>query len=260
MSRLSYCWCRNVEHEPPSIPERTTSIDAEVTSDDTLLYLAGRKPYEPQSLQRGGSPSSSSLASEGTVLPGGFVGRMLDGSVASLTISEDSTSLHSATSSHRPLMKQNSDSEVNFHRDASVNDSDVIRRSASEKSRTVQSSRGVIRPTASLPPTVNITLEEDVVSCGGLSNITEGEEMTESDQSKRSSLASRRSRDREVSPGALDRPISPEGGASPGCSPRTSRKRRLASKRQTKRSLFSSSGTDCMCDTHSTVAVLICCV
>ena len=176
------------------------------------------------------------------VLPSNFVGRMLEGSTASLTASEDSTSLHSATSLHRSLVKQNSDSEVSCQRDLSANNSDVIRRSASEKSRTIQNSRGaVLRSTLSMPPTVNITFEEDVVSCGGLSNITEGEEMTGSDRSsKRSSLASsRRSRDREVSPGALDRPTSPEGGVSPGSSPRTSRKRRLASKRQTKRALIS---------------------
>ena len=91
----------------------------------------------------------------------------------------------------------------------------------------------------SQPPTVSVTVEDDLVSCGGLSNITEGEEMKESDVSQRSSLVSRRSLDREMSPGSLERPVSPEGGVSPGTSPRTSRKRRLASKRQTKVKLHS---------------------
>ena len=229
--------------EPPRVPERTTSIDAEVTSNEELLYLAGRKPYEPQALPRGGSPSSSSLASEGNVLPGGFVGRMLEGSTASLTASEDSTSLQSAASFHRPVMKLNSDGDINNHRDIPTTaDNDLVRRSAGEKSHAVQSSRVVLSHSASLPPTVNVTVEEDVASCGGLSNITEGEELTGSgsSQSNRSSLvSSHRSLGREVSPSILDRPVSPEGGVSPGSSPRTSRKRRLASKRQTKRALFS---------------------
>lgn len=242
--------CRNIEREPPSIPERSTSIDAQVTSNDDLLYLAGRKPYEPRpSSQRAGSPSLSSLASEGNVLPGSVVGQLLEGSTASLSASEDSTSLHSATSLHRPVAKRNSDSELSNQRDPPFPEvaADLMRRSASEKSNR----RALLRHTVSMPPnpTVNITIEEDRVSCGGLSNITEGEEMTggsASDQSKRSSLASvisRRSRERELSPGALDRPNSPEGGASPGSSPRTSRKRRFASKRQmpTKRNLFSDS-------------------
>ena len=237
---------RHVEHEPPSIPERTSSIDAQVTSNDQLLYLAGRKPYEPHPLQRGGSPSTSSLMSEGNVLPGSVVGRMLEGSTASLTASEDSTSLHSATSLHRALTKQNSDSELNNQRDVPFAEAgDQIRRSASEKSRLSPSGKGLLRHTASMPPnpTVNITIEEDRVSCGGLSNITEGEELTGSDQSKRSSLASisRRSREREVSPGALEHPTSPEGGVSPASSPRATRKKRLASKRQTKRTLFGDS-------------------
>lgn len=234
--------------EPPSVPERTTSIDAEITSNEELLYLAGRKPYEPQVLPRGGSPSSSSLASEGNVLPGGFVGRMPEGSTASLTASEDSTSLQSAASLHHPVMKQNSNSEVNNHREIPTADNDMVRRSASEKSHAVQSGKMVLSHSASLPPTVNVTVEEDVVSCGGLLNITEGEEMmgSGSSQSNRSSLvSSHRSLGREVSPGALDRPVSPEGGVSPGSSPRTSRKRRLASKRQTKRALFSSSKGTC---------------
>lgn len=237
-----------MEREPPSIPERTTSIDAQVTSNDELLYLAGRKPYEPRPpSQRAGSPSISSLASEGNVLPGSVVSQMLDGSTASLTASEDSTSLHSATSLHRPVAKRNSDSELNNQREPPFPEAaNLMRRSASEKSN-----RRALRHTASMPPnpTVNITIEEDRVSCGGLSNITEGEEMTggsASDQSKRSSLASlmsRRSRERELSPGVLDRPNSPEGGVSPGSSPRTSRKRRFASKRQmpTKRNLFGDS-------------------
>ena len=178
---------------------------------------------------------------------------MLEGSTASLSASEDSTSLHSATSLHRTVAKRNSDSELNNQRDLPFPEvTDQMRRSASEKSRVPPSGR-VLRHTASMPPnpTVNITIEEDRVSCGGLSNITEGEEMTggsASDQSKRSSLASVRSRERELSPGALDRPVSPEGGVSPGSSPRTSRKRRFASKRQMplKRGLFGdskSSGT-----------------
>ena len=247
--------CRNIEGEPPSIPERSTSINAEVTSNDQLLYLAGRKPYEARSpYQRGGSPSISSLASsEGNVLPASIVGQILEGSTtASMSASEDSASLHSATSLHRPVAKRNSDSEINNQREPHFPEAaaDLMRRSASEKSN-----RRLLRHTASMPPnpTVNITIEGDRSSCGGLSNITEGEEMTggsASDQSKRSSLASvisRRSREREVSPGALDRPTSPEGGVSPGSSPRTSRKRRFASKRQmpTKRNLFDSksSGT-----------------
>ena len=241
-------FCRSDVQEPPSVPERTTSIDAEVTSNEELLYLAGRKPYEPQALPRGGSPSSSSLASEGNVLPGGFVGRMLEGSTASLTASEDSTSLQSAASLHRPVMKQSSDGEINNHRDIPTADHDLVRRSASDKSHAVQSSRMVLSHSASLPPTVNVTVEEDVASCGGLSNITEGEEMagSGSSQSNRSSLVSSHRRlGREMSPGALDRPVSPEGGVSPGSSPRTSRKRRLASKRQTKRALFSSPKGNC---------------
>lgn len=233
--------------EPPSVPGRTSSIDAPVTSDDDILYLAGRKPYEPQqSLQRGGSPSTSSLTSDGAVLPGSFVGKMLDGSTASLMASEDSSSLYSAASAHHPLAKRNSDGDVSNYRDVPGGDGEPIHRSASEKSRTGQINKSGLRHTSSLPtnPQVNITTEEDATRCGGLSNITEGEEMTGAstgnDQSRRSSLASHRSRDREMSPGALERPISPDQGASPGSSPRTSRKRRLASKRQTKRSLFGS--------------------
>jgi hypothetical protein len=242
-----------MEREPPSVPERSTSIDAEVTSNDELLYLAGRKPYEPRPpSQRAGSPSISSLASsEGNVLSASVVGQMLERSTtASLSASEDSASLHSATSLHRPVGKRNSDSELNNQRDPPFPEAaaDLMRRSASEKSNR----RVPLRHTISMPPnpTVNITIEEDRASCGGLSNITEGEEMTggsASDQSKRSSLASvisRRSRgERELSPGVLDRPTSPEGGVSPGSSPRTSRKRRFASKRQmpTKRNLFGDS-------------------
>lgn len=239
-----------MEREPPSIPERTTSVDAQVTSNDELLYLAGRKPYEPRPSHRAGSPSTSSLAStEGSVLPGGVVNQMLEGSNISLSASEDSTSLHSATSLHRPVAKRNLDSELNNQRDLPFPEAaDQMRRSASEKSRVPPNSR-ILRHTASMPPnpTVNITIEEDRVSCGRLSNITEGEEMTggssASDQSRRSSLASVRSRERELSPGALDRPVSPEGGVSPGSSPRTSRKRRFASKRQMplKRNLFGDS-------------------
>ena len=248
--------CSSREREPPNVPERSTSIDAEVTSNDELLYLAGRKPYEPRSLPSGGSPSSFSLASEGNVLPAGFVGKMREGSTASLTTSEDSTSLQSATSSHRSLMKQNSDSEITNQREIPVADGNKIRRSSSERSPTVQSSKRVQRLSASLPPMVNITVEEDVVSCGGLSNITEGEEMAGSDQSNRSSLISpRRSREREMSPGTLDYPVSPEGGVSPGTSPRTSRKRRLASKRQTKRALFSDSKGACI---QHEIALLFC--
>ena len=165
-----------------------------------------------------------------------------------MSASEDSTSLHSATSLHRPVAKRNSDSEINNQREPPFPEAaaDLMRRSASEKLN-----RRLLRHTASMPPTptVNITIEGDRSSCGGLSNITEGEEMTggsASDQSKRSSLASvisRRNRERELSPGALDRPLSPEGGVSPGSSPRTSRKRRFASKRQmpTKRNLFGDS-------------------
>ena len=165
-----------------------------------------------------------------------------------MSASEDSTSLHSATSLHRPVAKRNSDSEINNQREPPFPEAaaDLMRRSASEKLN-----RRLLRHTASMPPTptVNITIEGDRSSCGGLSNITEGEEMTggsASDQSKRSSLASvisRRSHERELSPGALDRPLSPEGGVSPGSSPRTSRKRRFASKRQmpTKRNLFGDS-------------------
>ena len=240
--------CRNMEGEPPSIPERTTSVDAEVTSNDELLYLAGRKPYEPRPpSQRAGSPSISSLASEGNVLPRSTVSQMLEGSTASLSASEDSTSLHSATSLHQPVAKRNSDSELNNQRDPPFPEAaaaSLMRRSASEKSNR----KALLKHTVSMPPnpSVNITIEEDRVSCGGLSNITEGEEMTGGSRSKRSSLASvisRRSREREVSPGALDRPNSPEGGVSPGSSPRTSRKRRFASKRQmpAKRNLFSDS-------------------
>ena len=156
---------------------------------------------------------------------------MLDGSQVSISASEDSASLHSAASMHRPLVKQSSDSEINRQRNNSLVDSDAIGRSASEKSRVSPGVRGMLR---SLPPSVSVTIEDDSVSCGGLSNITEGEEMKDSGSSQRSSLVSRRSAEREVSPGALERPTSPDGGTSPGTSPRASRKRRLASKRQTK--------------------------
>lgn len=94
----------------PSVPVRDSSLQGHVTKDEEVLYLVGRKPYTYPSgsrsmqLQLTVSTSSSSLTSEGAGFPctlqaeGDTMDRLFNGSSMSLAISEDSTSIQSATS------------------------------------------------------------------------------------------------------------------------------------------------------------------
>lgn len=109
-----------------------------------------------------------------------------------------------------------------------------LTRTESEKAF-VRKKHKPIRSTKSLPIEPVSVVVEDVVDTG-LSNITEGKEM---------SPLLRRSVERESSPGLLERPMSPQRrgnspGVSPSGSPRlSSRKKRLASKRGSKQKAFS---------------------
>ena len=91
----------------PFIPERSSSLQGPVTKDDELLYLAGRKPYSQptttsssKEVQLTISTSYSSLASESVagLAEGETMNRIFNGSSTSLAVSDDSTSVHSATS------------------------------------------------------------------------------------------------------------------------------------------------------------------
>lgn len=98
---------RNMQSTIPSVPERDSSLHGPVTKDEELLFLAGRKPYTypsgSRTTQLTVSTSSTSLTSEGAGLSsnlaeGDTMDRLFNGSSMSLAISEDSTSMQSATS------------------------------------------------------------------------------------------------------------------------------------------------------------------
>lgn len=244
--------CSPCKLEAPEVPERTTSQDANVTSKDTILFMAGRKPYTGRGLNRTNSPTTSMASDLYSTGEGEIIERIFDASNISLAPSEDSLSLASqgteySTKSLEPLRKpsplvrderaENGDKVTRAHSQSAQRPESPgtpegnITRSGSDKTPL---SRGgsyhrAIRVTKSLPSSSASIVVTDEAS---LPQIKEGEEMSISD--KKPTRPSR-----ESSPGMLDRPLSPDHTkSSPSSSPRVSKKMRLASKRRTKHRLI----------------------
>ena len=236
-------------------------MDENVSSKDTILFMAGRKPYTGRAINRTSSPTESTSSVD--LYPsneGELIERIFDASNISLAPSEDSLSVASQGTAYSTKSSEPSKRMSPLVHDERADDGAKITRTHSQSatrpespgtpegnniSRTVsekmQLSRGgshhrPVRSTKSLPSSsTNIVVSDEV----SLPQIKEGEEMSISEK-KRMNRGSR-----ESSPGMLERPTSPDHKkSSPSSSPRVSKKMRLASKRRTKHRLTVEDGLE----------------